>query len=74
MSDVTSPRDVLAQHRLGGRLAAVGRDRGPFGPMLGGRFVAGTAGAHVASDAVEFCRTLSGRAPGQGLLGTAVPF
>ena len=28
----------------------------------------------IALDAVEFCRVLSGRAPGAGLLATAVPF
>jgi hypothetical protein len=36
--------------------------------------VSGTGGAELAIDAVEFCRTLSGRAPGSGLLGQAVPF
>jgi uncharacterized protein (TIGR03083 family) len=55
-----------------------GRHRRPFDLTLdgpaGGRFVAGTAGSPVAADAVEFCRTLSGRARGQGLLATAVPF
>jgi uncharacterized protein (TIGR03083 family) len=54
------------------------RHRQPFvltlaGPA-GGRFVAGTAGSPVALDAVEFCRTVSGRAPGRGLLATSVPF
>lgn len=39
----------------------------------GGRF--GTPDAEeVRLDAVEFCRILSGRAPGTGLLATAVPF
>jgi uncharacterized protein (TIGR03083 family) len=54
------------------------RHRRPFvltlaGPA-GGRFVAGTAGSPIALDAVEFCRTVSGRAPGRGLLATSVPF
>ena len=54
------------------------RHRQPFALTLdgpaGGRFKAGIEGSHVASDAVEFCRTLSGRATGQGLLSTPVPF
>jgi len=29
---------------------------------------------HLSFDAVEFCRTLAGRAPGTGLLATIVPF
>jgi hypothetical protein len=29
---------------------------------------------HLSLDAVEFCRTLSGRAPATGLLATVVPF
>jgi hypothetical protein len=31
-------------------------------------------GESLSLDAVEFCRTLSGRAPGVGLLSTEVPF
>ena len=31
-------------------------------------------GAHVSLDAIEFCRTLAGRAPATGLLATIVPF
>jgi uncharacterized protein (TIGR03083 family) len=50
----------------------------PFTLALGGpagdRFTAGSGGAELAVDAVEFCRMLSGRAPGAGLLATAVPF
>jgi uncharacterized protein (TIGR03083 family) len=38
----------------------------------GGRF--GTGGARVEADAVEFCRVLSGRGEGEGLLATQVPF
>lgn len=40
----------------------------------GGRFSAGTGGADLELDAVAFCRILSGRAPGSGLLATRVPF
>jgi uncharacterized protein (TIGR03083 family) len=41
----------------------------------GGRFVAGdAAGEQLSLDAVEFCRILSGRAPGSGLLAQQVPF
>jgi uncharacterized protein (TIGR03083 family) len=45
----------------------------------GGSWARGEGGAELALDAVEFCRTLSGRAPaesalGDGLLTTEVPF
>lgn len=41
----------------------------------GGTFAAGDgAAASLTMDAVEFCRTLSGRSPGSGLLATIVPF
>lgn len=40
----------------------------------GGRFRSGSAGDDIELDAVEFCRTLSGRAAGSGLLTTRVPF
>lgn len=42
----------------------------------GGTFVAGngTVGEQLTIDAVEFCRTLSGRAEGTGLLAQQVPF
>jgi hypothetical protein len=50
----------------------------PFELMLtgaaGGRFVVGDAGEAIAMDAVEFCRVLSGRRQGEGLLATVVPF
>jgi uncharacterized protein (TIGR03083 family) len=39
----------------------------------GGHFTTG-AGEHITIDAVEFCRTLSGRSPGSGLLTQEVPF
>ena len=40
----------------------------------GGTWAAGTGGEDLALDAVEFCRILSGRAPGEGLLAHQVPF
>ncbi|WP_299444276.1 maleylpyruvate isomerase family mycothiol-dependent enzyme [uncultured Phycicoccus sp.] len=40
----------------------------------GGRFVQGDRGEHLVLDAVEFCRILSGRAGGEGLLRTKVVF
>jgi len=40
----------------------------------GGTFVAGEHGVELALEAVEFCRTVSGRAPGDGLLAQPVPF
>lgn len=43
----------------------------------GGRFTGGTpgeGGAVIELDAVELCRTLAGRATGEGLLATVVPF
>jgi uncharacterized protein (TIGR03083 family) len=55
-----------------------GRHGKPFTLMLsgpaGGTYVAGDGGEHVELDAVEFCRILSGRAEGTGLLTTEVPF
>jgi hypothetical protein len=43
------------------------------GPV-GGSWSRGPAGPHIELDAVEFCRILSGRASGDGLLTTEVPF
>jgi len=40
----------------------------------GDRFTSGIGGPELELDAVEFCRILSGRAPGSGLLSTRVPF
>jgi uncharacterized protein (TIGR03083 family) len=40
----------------------------------GGTFTNGGGGEEIALDAVEFCRTLSGRAQGAGLLNQEVPF
>jgi uncharacterized protein (TIGR03083 family) len=40
----------------------------------GGTYVSGDDAEHITIDALEFCRTLSGRATGTGLLAQAVPF
>ena len=40
----------------------------------GGRFVAGSGGPALELDAVELCRTVSGRSPGTGLLEHKVVF
>jgi uncharacterized protein (TIGR03083 family) len=40
----------------------------------GGTYQAGSGGREIAVDALEFCRILSGRAPGDGLLKTQVMF
>ena len=40
----------------------------------GGEFAAGDGGEEITIDAVEFCRILSGRGEGQGLLTQEVPF
>ncbi len=40
----------------------------------GGRFTHGTGGPTLTLDAVEFCRILSGRAPGSGLMAHKVLF
>ena len=40
----------------------------------GGTYTEGSGGAEITCDAVEFCRTLAGRAPGSGLLAQQVPF
>jgi uncharacterized protein (TIGR03083 family) len=40
----------------------------------GGRWQRGAGGEHLEVDAAEFCRIVSGRAPGEGLLATRVNF
>lgn len=45
-----------------------------LGGPAGGRFRQGDGGEALDMDAVEFCRVLSGRAPGDGLLATRVLF
>ncbi|GAA4088600.1 maleylpyruvate isomerase family mycothiol-dependent enzyme [Nonomuraea soli] len=44
-----------------------------LGPA-GGHFASGESGEEITVDAVEFCRILSGRETGTGLLGRPVPF
>jgi uncharacterized protein (TIGR03083 family) len=41
---------------------------------IGGTWTRGSGGAHIELEAVEFCRALSGRSTGDGLLTTQVPF
>ena len=54
------------------------RHRQPFTLTLGGpagdRFSAGDGGPDLDLDAIEFCRIVSGRAAGAGLLAISVPF
>lgn len=45
-----------------------------LGGPAGGTFLSGHDGERYELDAVEFCRILSGRAPGAGLLNQEVPF
>jgi uncharacterized protein (TIGR03083 family) len=40
----------------------------------GATYTAGTDGVHLQMDAIEFCRTLSGRDTGTGILATPVTF
>ncbi|MEP6659349.1 MAG: maleylpyruvate isomerase family mycothiol-dependent enzyme [Acidimicrobiales bacterium] len=40
----------------------------------GGEYASGTGGEEITIDAIEFCRILSGRATGAGLLTQEVPF
>jgi hypothetical protein len=40
----------------------------------GGKFVQGSGGPRIEMDALELCRVLSGRAPGDGLLRTKIFF
>jgi hypothetical protein len=42
--------------------------------QVGKEYVSGDNGAQITIDAVDFCRTLSGRASGAGLLKQEVPF
>jgi uncharacterized protein (TIGR03083 family) len=77
-------REMVLTPEHDGRLVADvvaewGRRHGqPFtltltGPA-GGAYVSGQGGETLELDAVEFCRILSGRAQGSGLLSTEVPF
>jgi hypothetical protein len=42
--------------------------------VAGGRWETEGAGERLVLDAVEFCRSVSGRVPGKGLLAQPVPF
>jgi uncharacterized protein (TIGR03083 family) len=77
-------RDLLLTAAHDGRIVAnvvsdwAPRHGRPFvleltGPA-GATFVAGTDGEHLRIDAIEFCRTLSGRETGTGILATPVTF
>lgn len=77
-------REMVLTAEHDGRIVAdvvrdwVGRHDEPFtltldGPA-GGVYVRGIGGEEVRTDAVEFCRVLSGRAPTDGILGVRVPF
>jgi hypothetical protein len=50
----------------------------PFSLVLsgptGGRWAKEGGSEHIEMDALDFCWTLAGRAPGAGLLATPVPF
>lgn len=61
--------DWAVRHGRPFRLTLTGPAGGTFGTSG-----AGGGDGRLELDAVEFCRILSGRAPGDGLLATAVPF
>ncbi len=64
VSDVVS--EWAARHHAPCRLNLTG--------PAGGSWTFGDGGPSIGLDAIEFCRTLSGREPGAGLLATEVPF
>ncbi|MGD9527781.1 maleylpyruvate isomerase family mycothiol-dependent enzyme [Pseudonocardia sp.] len=76
------PHELTAEHD--GRIVAdvvvewARRHGEPFALRLtgpaGGTFSSGSGGVELTLDAAEFCRILSGRAPGEGLLAREVPF
>ena len=59
-------RDWAARHGAGFTLQLSG--------PAGGSYAAGSGAQEIAHDAIEFCRIVSGRAAGEGLLTTPVPF
>lgn len=77
-------RDLVLTAEHDGRIVAdvvaewARRHRQPFRLVLGGQpggaFLQGSEGEELRLDAVEFCRILSGRSKGTGLLSTEVPF
>jgi uncharacterized protein (TIGR03083 family) len=77
-------REMVLTPEHDGRLVAdvvsewARRHKQPFtltltGP-IGAAYIAGDGGDNIELDTVEFCRILSGRAKGSGLLSTEVPF
>jgi uncharacterized protein (TIGR03083 family) len=77
-------RDLLLTAEHDGRIVAnvvadwAPRHGRPFvleltGPA-GATYAAGTDGVHLRMDAIEFCRTLSGRETGTGILATPLTF
>lgn len=58
-------REWARAHAQPYRLVLTGPAGGAFGAAHG---------RHLELDAVQFCRAVSGRAPGEGLLATPVPF
>jgi uncharacterized protein (TIGR03083 family) len=77
-------REMVLTHDHDGRIIAdvvaewARRHGQPFTLVLTGpvgcTYVNGEGGEHLTIDAVEFCRILSGRAEGTGLLSHSVPF
>jgi hypothetical protein len=77
-------REMVTTAEHDGRLVAgvvadwAERHGQPFALTLtgpaGGSFLSGEAGDPAELDAIEFCRVLSGRAQGSGLLATRVAF
>ena len=77
-------RDLVLTPEHDGRIIAdvvaewARRHGQPFALTLtgpaGGEYVSGEGGEQITIDAIEFCRVLSGRADGSGVLNTAVPF
>jgi uncharacterized protein (TIGR03083 family) len=83
ISRATSKPMVVAADHEGRIVADVVRDwavhhRQSFALRLsglaGGAYRSGSGGAEIQLDAVQFCRILSGRAPGDGLLKTQLMF
>jgi len=64
-------REWAGRHGQPHLLELTGPAGGQFGEAQGGE---GEGGEQITIDAVEFCRVLSGRAPGVGLLATRIPF
>ncbi|WP_207008210.1 maleylpyruvate isomerase family mycothiol-dependent enzyme [Nocardioides aromaticivorans] len=83
LAEATGTAMVLTPDHDGAIVADVvaewaGRHLQPYRLVLtgpaGGEWGAGTGGETIEMDAVQFCRVLSGRGEGSGLLATEVPF